>query len=103
MKQRSEKDRISAVLFIIVFLLVVVIVIMVLKTVDDKRASQQAQNTEISTMGYQPPQQDPNALVTGADTVPTANPYESVSALPTTAPAGGGSGGGGETEPLFRN
>ena len=38
MKPRSEKDRISAILFIIVFLLVVVIVIMVLKTVDDKRA-----------------------------------------------------------------
>ena len=94
MKPRSEKDRISAILFIIVFLLVVVIVIMVLKTVDDKRAAQ-AQDTEISTQSYQPPQQDPNALVTGADTVPTANPYESVNALPTTAPAGGNSSGGG--------
>lgn len=89
MKPRSEKDRISAILFIIVFLLVVVIVIMVLKTVDDKRAVQ-AQNTEISTQSYQPPQQDPNALVTGADTVPTANPYESVYALPTSAPGNGG-------------
>ena len=99
MNPRSEKDRISAILFIIVFLLVVVIVIMVLKTVDDKRAAQ-AQNTEISTQSYQPPQQDPNALVTGADTVPTANPYESVNALPTTAPAGGnGSGGSTYTAP----
>ena len=89
MKARSEKDRISAILFIIVFLLVVVIVIMVLKTVDDKRAVQ-AQNTEISTQSYQPPQQDPNALVTGADTAPTANPYESVYALPTSAPGNGG-------------
>ena len=89
MKPRSEKDRISAILFIIVFLLVVVIVIMVLKTVDDKRATQ-AQNTEISTQSYQPPQQDPNALVTGADTAPTANPYESVYALPTSAPGNGG-------------
>ena len=97
MTPRSEKDRISAVLFIIVFLLVVVIVIMVLKTVDDKRAAQ-TQNTEISTQSYQPPQQDPNALVTGADSYPTANPYESVNALPTTAPAGGnGSGSGGST------
>ena len=96
MNPRSEKDRISAILFIIVFLLVVVIVIMVLKTVDDKRAAQ-AQNTEISTQSYQPPQQDPNALVTGADTVPTANPYESVNALPTTAPAGGNGSGGGST------
>ena len=96
MNPRSEKDRISAVLFIIVFLLVVVIVIMVLKTVDDKRATQ-AQNTEISTQSYQPPQQDPNALVTGADTYPTANPYESVNTLPTTAPAGGNGSGGGST------
>ena len=37
MKQKSEKDRISAVLFIVVFLLVVVIVIMVLKTLDNKK------------------------------------------------------------------
>ena len=82
MKQRAEKDRISAVLFIVVFLLVVVIVIMVLKTVDDKRAAQNAQEqTTINTQDYQPTIQDPNALVNADGTV-TPNPYTPVNTLP---------------------
>ena len=82
MKQRAEKDRISAVLFIVVFLLVVVIVIMVLKTVDDKRAAQNAQEqATINTQDYQPTIQDPNALVSGDGTV-TPNPYTPVNTLP---------------------
>ena len=87
MKQRAEKDRISAVLFIVVFLLVVVIVIMVLKTVDDKRAAQNAQEqATINTQDYQPPVQDPNAMVDGGSSV-TPNPYAPVNTLP-----GGNSG-----------
>ena len=89
MKQRAEKDRISAVLFIVVFLLVVVIVIMVLKTVDDKRAAQNAQEqATINTQDYQPPVQDPNAMVSG-DSYVTPNPYAPVNTLP-----GGNSGSG---------
>ena len=87
MKPRTEKDRISAVLFIVVFLLVVVIVIMVLKTVDDNRA-RQTEVVDSTVEGYQPVD-NPNALVTGTDGVPTANPYAPVSNLPTaptTAP-----------------
>ena len=87
MKPRTEKDRISAVLFIVVFLLVVVIVIMVLKTVDDNRAKQ----VEVidPTTGQTQPQDNPNSLVVGTEPVPTPNPYAPASSLPTaptTAP-----------------
>ena len=92
MKQRAEKDRISAVLFIVVFLLVVVIVIMVLKTVDDKRAAQNAQEQgTINTQDYQPAIQDPNALVSG-DSVVTPNPYTPVNTLPGGNTSTGNSG-----------
>ncbi len=87
MKPRTEKDRISAVLFIVVFLLVVVIVIMVLKTVDDNRAKQ-VEVVDPTAASVQT-SDNPNALVVGNDTVPTANPYapsNSLPTAPTTAP-----------------
>ncbi len=87
MKNRTEKDRISAVLFIVVFLLVVVIVIMVLKTVDDKRAAQQAQEQTTNTQNYQPPVETPSAMISGTDTLPGTG-YDVVNILPTTAPSG---------------
>lgn len=93
-KKKNEKDRISAVLFIVVFLLVVVIVIMVLKTVDDKRALQ-AQEQANNTQTYQSIDQDPNALVIGTDGSVTPNPYEPVNALPGTGNSGGNTGSGG--------
>ncbi len=84
MKNKSEKDRISAVLFIIVFLLVVVIVIMVLKTLD-KDTPEEEQTDIPATQNYQPPVADPNqsGLVI-ADPVVTPNPYQPVNALPGT-------------------
>ena len=90
-KKRTEKDRISAVLFIVVFLLVVVIVIMVLKTVDDKRAAQQAQEQQtINTMTYQPPVQDPGALVNGDVNTETPQNFEAVTVLPNSNSNSGG-------------
>ncbi|MBQ6274858.1 MAG: hypothetical protein IJK63_11630 [Oscillospiraceae bacterium] len=85
MKQKSEKDRISAVLFIVVFLLVVVIVIMVLKTLDNKKNEAQAEEVTTNTQNYQPQVQDPNDVgIVVPDPAATPNPYEPVSALPGT-------------------
>ena len=97
MKNKSEKDRISAVLFIIVFLLVVVIVIMVLKTLD-KKDDAQADEGNVATQNYQPPVVLPNENVQVVDPNATPNPYEPVSVLPGSnqGTGGGQTTGGGQ-------
>ena len=97
MKNKSEKDRISAVLFIIVFLLVVVIVIMVLKTLD-KKDDAQADEGNVATQNYQPPVVLPDANVQVVDPNATPNPYEPVSVLPGSnqGNSGGQTSGGGQ-------
>ena len=97
MKNKSEKDRISAVLFIIVFLLVVVIVIMVLKTLD-KKDDPQTEDPTIATQNYQPPVVLPDNNVQVVDPNATPNPYEPVSVLPGSnqGSSGGQTSGGGQ-------
>ena len=66
MNNRTEKDRISAILFIIVFLLAVAIVVVTLLGVSNKKEAQKQQATPIDQI----PVEDPGANVI-IDTPPT--------------------------------
>lgn len=89
MKNRNEKDRISAFLFIVVFLLVVTIVVLILKSINNHKSDEPEQPVYQPTQGEQIPESDPNAIVETDPNVPavTYTPVDTLPTAPSSAPA----------------